>query len=653
VTRQLDELRASGDDINQFLETLVQKAKKTLPNRDLTPKDLRVEKGRRAIYGQTQRGFRQDLSREDIETLDKLISQPALNSSQAQPSRLVPNYQISVGDEVLFRQERDGTVSVNRMQLENQQNLAPESQKEAKTFLEQTKEAFSAEYDPDPPYAEEDFVAIQIDPKTSLFQDEVGKFSSNPSSLQQKIQQTYKYAGKPQELNAEVTTLINAWLSASIGKKDEIERLLPEEKNQLEKLSQKNYGISFQQLLSRPRMPTTDEAWAQRQQAQARDNQSSAKNLQPELESNSQQEVSRPFINIDAAKEALLHSNPNIWVRAGVKAFSASKQETIQDADKDDIDDGNDSDPTNGDLPQSQAQDLSIESQSESESVSIIEPNEIPEAVRVAERDVEKLPDGKGKQLFGTLVENIAQKAKEIGYQTINAISNLLTWKQNQDVANTALKLFNQNYEKTGETRYEAVGYNVTLKGLNNYEITDKEGNSLMKFQKKPLGVKVNRCEMEARDYKQFNRAKQSLDRNPDTMERDSQSRLARLQYLAPQRDREIVAAMYAKDTADTAERFLNHMGVDKWNAGVKGNYNIERQGNDLKIESKADGRGVVFERKNGEIIDRLSSKDFKHFRDLDRLLNKRLQEIVSKPTNNLRERPPQPKVKREKELSL
>jgi hypothetical protein len=500
VTRQLDELRASGDDINQFLESLVQKALKSLPNRDLSQKDLRVQKGRRAIYGQTQRGFRQDLGQEDIKALDELISQPTSNSSQAQPSRSVPNYQISVGDEVLFRSERDGTVSVNRMQLENQQNLAPESQKEAKPFLEQTKEAFGAEYDPDPPYASDDLDGDRL----------------------------------------------------------------------------------------------------------------------------------------TNALKTLQHTDPQIW-----------------DTDSDGIGDGSDSDPTNGDLPQSQAQDLTIESQSESESVSIIEPNEIPEAVRVAERDVEKLPEGKGKQLFGTLVENIAQKASEIGYQTINAIANLPTWKQNQDVANTALKLFNQNYEKTGETRYEAVGYNVTLKGLNNYEISDKEGNSLMKFQKTPLGVKVKGCEMEARDYKQFNRAKQSLERNPDSMERDSQSRLARLQYLAPQRDREIVAAMYVKDTAKTAERFLEHMGVDKWNAGVKGNYNIERQGNDLKIESKADGRGVVFERKNGEIIARLDSKDFKHFRDLDRLLNKRLQEIVSQPTNNLRERPLVPKVKREKELSL
>lgn len=499
MTRQLDELRASGDDINQFLESLVQKAKKTLPNRDLTHKDLKVEKGRRVVYGNTQRGFRQDLSREDLKALDELISQPASNSSQKQSSRSVPNYQISAGDEVLFRQERNGEISVNRMQLENQQSLDSQTQEETKTFLEQTKEAFSSENDPDP-YASEDLDGDGLTNHT----------------------------------------------------------------------------------------------------------------------------------------ETLLHTDPQNW-----------------DTDRDGLADGSDSDPTNSDLPQSQAQDISLESQSDPESILFAESNDIPEAVRVAECDVEKLPDGKGKQLFGTLVENISQKVKEIGHQTINAIANLPTWKQNQDVANTALKLFNQNYDKTGETRYEAVGYNITLKGLNNYEITDKEGNSLMKIQKSPLGVKVNRCEMESRDYKQFNRAKQSLDRNPATMDRDSTSRLARLQYLAPQRDREIVAAMYVRDAAKTAEQFLNYMGVDKWNAGVKGNYNIERQGNDLKIESKADGRGVVFERKNGEIIDRLSSKDFKHFRDLDKVLNNRVQKIVSQQTNNLREKPPQPKVKREKELSL
>ncbi|NJO94457.1 MAG: hypothetical protein HC820_09290 [Hydrococcus sp. RM1_1_31] len=140
-------------------------------------------------------------------------------------------------------------------------------------------------------------------------------------------------------------------------------------------------------------------------------------------------------------------------------------------------------------------------------------------------------------------------------------------------------------------------------------------------------------------------------------MDGDSQQRLARLRHLAPERDGEILRAMNAREVEKTASQFLNYMAVDKWDAGAKGNYNIERNGKDLKIISKADGRGVVFERKNGQILNNLSSKDVTHFRDLNNTLEKRLSKVVGLQVEQSNKQSQltqsQPKVKKEKELSL
>ena len=422
MSRQLEELQASGEDINQILALIAQKAKRTLAQLN----NLQIRKGRRVVQG--EQGVRSNLTQEDAQTLKRLmLLKPS--PQKALPYRdKIPNYEVKLDDEVLFRQEQDGTVTVNQLQLEAEKSLTNDGS-----------------------------------PKPKLIQ-----------------------------------------MAATLDTDGD--------------------GLSN-------------------------------------------------------AEEIAAQTDP-----------------LNPDTDGDGIGDGQDSAPHNSSANQEQ--------------------NPVPEKA----------------------------------FSLDALLASLRVGDNPQDVANTALKLFDLNYQHTGQTRYEGVGYDISLKGLNNYEITNKEGNSVLKFQKKPLEVEVTQSNLSAQDYAQFQHAQSSLTA-PELMKVESGQRLAKLQQLAPQRDKEIVTAVYAKEVVGTANRFLHVMGVEKWDAGELGKYNIERSGDDLRITSKADGRGVVFERQNGKTVNHLNSKDFKHFKDLGQTLEMRLKKVKSQQKQAAPKH--SQKINRERELSI
>ncbi len=427
MSRQLEELQASGEDINQILALIAQKAKRTLAQLN----NLQIRKGRRVLQGQTEHGVRSNFTQEDAQTLKRLmLLKPS--PQKALPYRdKIPNYEVKLDGEVLFRQEQDGTVTVNQLQLEAEKSLTNDGS-----------------------------------PKPKLIQ-----------------------------------------MAATLDTDGD--------------------GLSN-------------------------------------------------------AEEIAARTDP-----------------LNPDTDGDGIGDGQDSAPHNSSANQEQ--------------------NPVPEKA----------------------------------FSLDALLASLRVGDNPQDVANTALELFDLNYQHTGQTRYEGVGYDISLKGLNNYEITDKEGNSVLKFQKKPLEVEVTQSNLSAQDYAQFQHAQSSLT-DRELMKVGSEQRLERLQQLAPQRDKEIVTAVYTKEVVGTANRFLHVMGVEKWDAGEQGKYNIERSGEDLRITSKADGRGVVFERQNGKTINNLNSKDFNHFKDLGQMLEMRLKKVKSQQKQAAPKHSQKiNRVNRERELSI
>ncbi len=478
MSRQLEELQASGEDINQILALIAQKAKRTLAQLN----NLQIRKGRRVLQGQTEHGVRSNFTQEDAQTLKRLmLLKPS--PQKALPYRdKIPNYEVKLDGEVLFRQEQDGTVTVNQLQLEAEKSLTNDGSPKPKLIQ------MAATLDTD------------------------GDGLSNAEEI----------AARTDPLN-----------------------------------------------------PDTDGDGIGDGQDSAPHNSSANQEQNP---------VPEKAFSLDALLAAL---------RAGDQ-YCSDKHfigGSIGDLGT----------WGNGELPTSLSPYIPI-------------------------------PPPINKRYLS---------------------EQYWVGDNPQDVANTALELFDLNYQHTGQTRYEGVGYDISLKGLNNYEITDKEGNSVLKFQKKPLEVEVTQSNLSAQDYAQFQHAQSSLT-DRELMKVGSEQRLERLQQLAPQRDKEIVTAVYTKEVVGTANRFLHVMGVEKWDAGEQGKYNIERSGEDLRITSKADGRGVVFERQNGKTINNLNSKDFNHFKDLGQMLEMRLKKVKSQQKQAAPKHSQKiNRVNRERELSI
>lgn len=109
--------------------------------------EFRVQSGRKVIWGQMVNGeFRTELNdpnyvEQILEGL-KQTSDLGEQSRQASQFRKIPEFQISVGQEVLFRQEADGKVSVNAIQIEVEESVEIPSRDFTYT------DAFSSAFDP-------------------------------------------------------------------------------------------------------------------------------------------------------------------------------------------------------------------------------------------------------------------------------------------------------------------------------------------------------------------------------------------------------------------------------------------------------------------------------------------------------------------------
>lgn len=93
-------------------------------------KDLRIEMDRRIIYGRPSKAaFRNELLPEQMQRLLKAFQQPVVQGSDLAPYEgSIPGIEVKRGDEKLFRQERDGVVTINQFQQQVEQQKIQQSQ---------------------------------------------------------------------------------------------------------------------------------------------------------------------------------------------------------------------------------------------------------------------------------------------------------------------------------------------------------------------------------------------------------------------------------------------------------------------------------------------------------------------------------------------
>jgi hypothetical protein len=90
------------------------------------PESLRIQMGRRVVYGQLAHGqFRNELDADRMKAVFDALQRPVTPGVDPETYRgKVPAIEISEGKTVLFREERDGTVTVNQIQFQLEQRAA-------------------------------------------------------------------------------------------------------------------------------------------------------------------------------------------------------------------------------------------------------------------------------------------------------------------------------------------------------------------------------------------------------------------------------------------------------------------------------------------------------------------------------------------------
>jgi hypothetical protein len=96
------------------------------------PDTLRIQMGRRVVYGRLNDGtFRNELTPETLKAVFDAVQRPVAEGTDPSKYRgKIPAIEIRDGDTVLFREERDGTVTVNAIQFQLEQSTRQERESE-------------------------------------------------------------------------------------------------------------------------------------------------------------------------------------------------------------------------------------------------------------------------------------------------------------------------------------------------------------------------------------------------------------------------------------------------------------------------------------------------------------------------------------------
>ncbi|KAM3099284.1 hypothetical protein ACKFKF_15130 [Phormidesmis sp. 146-12] len=92
------------------------------------PETMRIQIGRRIVFGQMANGqFRNELDADRLKTIFDALQRPATENIALEKYKgKVPAIEIRDGNNVLFREESDGVVTVNQIELQLQQQKQSE-----------------------------------------------------------------------------------------------------------------------------------------------------------------------------------------------------------------------------------------------------------------------------------------------------------------------------------------------------------------------------------------------------------------------------------------------------------------------------------------------------------------------------------------------
>jgi hypothetical protein len=391
------------------------------------PETLRIQMGRRLVYGRLNDGtFRNELTPETLKAVFDAVQRPVAEGVDPGKYRgKIPAIEIRDGDTVLFREERDGTVTVNAIQFQLEQSTRQEKESE------------------------------QPSPDVSL--------PEPPLDRAREIAQAADYLLNP--LAEEPI-----YDSVAIGEyriKRGGEHIVTVSRGDTLILVTKDGEVMTDRV--------TEQDWQAFQRIYER--------LQPtqaEYQGIDYEEfLNYEYRDIYELWEALDHMTPQELLTLATQRFGLYPE----GKDVADIEDGL---LEQYDMMQDILNAYKLEQGNEAEIpqnedqvtltadvADATAPQDTLPAIAIAERETAKLPNGAAKQLLQNTQQNWQQRLEQNLRRSQNWLTSRPENRRNYRTARAALDLYNRGYERTGERSYLVGDYAVNFKGKNLYVLKD------------------------------------------------------------------------------------------------------------------------------------------------------------------------------------
>lgn len=564
------------------------------------PRGLHIQMGRRLVYGQMANGqFRHQLDANCLKVIFDAVQRPVAEGTDPEQYRgKVPAIEIRDNGILLFREERDGVVTANEIQFQVEPSV-----------LQQ--EPASAQPQPEPITAPEPSQLGASAPATRQADDiaQIADYLLNPLAGEP-IYDAVSIGEYCLKRGGNSLTVSRGDSLILVARQGEVitDHVTQQDWETFQRIEQQSCPYPFYQIDWNTQVPL------EKAEAELPHEYSTLYELWDSLERMTASEL----LSVATQQFGLYPDGKDpIELEHSILGRYSVIQDILTTYK---IEQGIDSIPEDN-LEKSLQEDTVAEPTAAPESANVATHEEVPPAIAVAEREASRLPECAIRQFLQVTIQNWKQ---QLGQNLSNKLQSSVNWLKNssgywrnQQIAHTAVKLFNRGYSRTSERSYQVDRYTVSYRGRDTYTLRDAKGE-LLRFRVSRSLIPGVRSPA-VRVLSASDRLSELDYRELKTMQRD--------QTVTPQGDLDVEANYAAKTNRveQTVVQFLQSQVKAKVWDKEGGRFRLEiGTGGFLCITDKQEGRGVVFQRKDGEVFSRLNASDFAHF---ERLAN-RMQQV-------------------------
>ncbi len=573
-----------------------------------TPDTLRIQMGRRVIYGLVTKGeFRNELDNDRLKTIFDALQRPVAAGINVEKYRgRVPAIEIRDGDQVLFREERDGVVTVNQIQfqIEQQTQSQPDFSNPSQT-----------------PAAADEAIPATIDFAQQQRQTQQAQELRVLASVVLDIQGTTNAEGNLEYQSEHFTVTRNFQTGVVLVTQDGHGVLEATRQGQILMTDPAAIPIAIAELNATYHQV---EAWRwEMESAQPPPEDFTfdwqAQDIRAQEIGEIAQSLLNPFNDEQPLYSAVAVGGYHITQNSGGFLVTRGQADIVvimQDRQVWDYSSTRE-DWQKFQSWKSQQQSTRQQQQTSQPEIDAGQSGEIPAAIAVLEKSTEQLPAGETKQLLQathqTWKQQLMQGLKQGLQDGMNWLSSRPEVWQDQRTARATLELFNRSYTRTEERSYEMSGLRLDLQGTHVYSLSDAQGE-LLRFQAHPTpvpGMKHQTIQVLAKSDRlsaSHHDALQTMRADPTCIplgDLDSEANYAAKTQRVESIVRQFLATQNATEWDKAGGRFRFAIGAS----------------NALTIVDKRDGRDVVYQRQAGRVASSLGSRDFAHFERLAEMM--------------------------------